>query len=387
MRSIKFSRGIYLLVLAVTFTLTQAATSFSQEPYKIGVAIGLTGPYAHTSLPNKRINEMQMEEINRSGGVNGHPLVLIFEDSESSDSKGLLAIKKLAVKDKVSAVITASGTGIVLVSLPFLEEQGLPLIANAGSSILAKPVKKWIFKIPALTTDAVEKNLDYMRKLGIKKVGILTVANPFGDEGRTELERLGPEYGIQIVATERFDSKDTDMSAQLTRIRSTDAQAIQVWSVGPQPAMIAKQRIQLGIKIPLFQSHGSADPEYLKLAGEAAEGNFLPTSALTVIADQLPDSRPQKAIAMKWNNRYKERYKEPVSSMSAYQVDCLEIVVNAMKKVGSDRAKLRDEIEGTKNYVGLSGVFNFSPTDHSGVSKKDLVMLTVERGEFKLIKE
>lgn len=387
MSGMKLGKVICISALVSVLILTGAMVVFAQEPYRIGAVMGLTGYIANAAIPGKRICEMQVEEINRSGAINGHPLELIIDDTESSDSKGLLAIKKQVIKDKVSAVVSNSGTGLVLAAMSFYEEQGIPAIANVGATIVAKPVKKWIFKTPALTTDAVERVCEYMQKHGIRKIAILTMATSFGDEGRTEWERLAAQYGIQIVANERFDPKDSEMSAQLTRIRSTDAQAVQVWSIGPHPAMIAKQRVQLGLKIPLFQCHGVGDADYLRLAGEAAEGSIMPTSGVTVVADQLPESHPQKAMAMKWNARYQEQYKEFAPPMAGYAFDALQMIVNAMKKVGPDRAKLRDEIERTKGYVGLTGVFTFSPTDHSGVTKKDLVMIKVENGKYVYLKE
>lgn len=385
MKNMRFYKGIYFWVGIVVFILVGAATSIAKEPYKIGAALGITGHYAKTAIDAKRSMEMLMEEINKSGGINGHPLEIIIEDTESNDSKGVLAIKKLIVKDKVSAITTTSGSGIVLASMKVVEEEGIANVSNAGATVIAQPVKKWIFKTPALTTDAVERVMEYMQKQGIKRIAIFTVVTPFGDEGRTELERIAPKFGIKIVANERFDPKDADMSAQLTRIRSTDAQAIQVWGVGAQPALIAKQRVQLGIKVPLFQCHGLGDADYLRLAGEAAEGNIMPTSAVTVVASQLPNNHPQKTFAMKWSARYEEGYKEFFPPMGAYSFDAVQIIANAMKKAGPDRAKIRDEVERTKGLVGLTGVFTYSPTDHSGVTKKDLVIIKVENGKYKYI--
>ena len=387
MRDIKFYKGIYFWVGAVVIVLVGIGTSFAQEPYKIGAAFGITGHFSTTGVDARRSAEMLVEEINKSGGINGHRLSLIIEDTESNDSKGILAIKKLIVKDKVSALTSCSGSGLVLASMSVVQEQGVVMVANAGATIIARPVKKWIFKTPALTTDAAGKILEYMQKQGIRRIAILTDVTAFGDEGRTEFEKQAPEYGVKIIESLRFDPKDTDMSAQLTRIRSTDAQAIQVWGVGNQPALIAKQRVQLGIKIPLFQCHGLGDAIYLRLAGEAAEGNIMPTSAATVVADKLPDSHPQKSLAMKWNARYEEKYKEFLPPQGAYSFDAVQIIANAMKTAGSDAAKLRDEIEKTKNLIGLTGVFTYSATDHSGVSKKDLIMVEVENGKYKYIKD
>jgi branched-chain amino acid transport system substrate-binding protein len=200
-------------------------------------------------------------------------------------------------------------------------------------------------------------------------------------EGRKQLTHLAPKYGITIVADETYGPKDTDMTAQLTKIKGTDAQAIVNWSIVPGQATIIKNRKQLGMTIPLFQSHGFGNIKYARAAGDAADGVLFPAGRL-LVADSLPDNHPQKALLEKYKNDYETKFKGDVSTFGGHAYDALTLVVAALRAVGPDRAKIRDYIENTKNFVGTGGVFNFSAEDHTGLTKDAFEMITIKSGKF-----
>ena len=189
------------------------------------------------------------------------------------------------------------------------------------------------------------------------------------------------------MAKESFGPKDTDMTAQLTNIKKANPQAIVVWTIGPAGAIVAKNKVQLGINLPLFQCHGQPGPEYIQLAGKASEGDRMPATKLMAAA-QLPDADPQKKVIQEFIKLYKDDYKYdkqfPLNTHSGYAWDAIYIVTNAMKKAGTDPKALRAAIEGTKGYVGVSGVYNLTPEDHNGLDVDSMVIVQVKDGKFVL---
>jgi len=260
------------------------------------------------------------------------------------------------------------------------------LVSCAASNKIVTPVvdRKWIFKVPQSDTHAVEKVYDHLLKNGINKIAIMSVSTGFGASGREELLRLAPQVGIEIVADERYGPKDTDITAQLTRIRGTDAQAIVNWSVGPTQVLAVKNWHDLGMtSMPFYQSHGFGSRKNITLAAGAAEGVLCPLGRVN-IPDLIPADHPQKKIIEIYNKAYQEKYKEPLSSFGGHGWDALNLVIDALKAVGPDSAKIRDYIETRTNFIGQHGVFNFSPTDHNGLTKEAFEMVVVKDGDWAL---
>ena len=243
---------------------------------------------------------------------------------------------------------------------------------------------KWVFKSPQRSSIAVERMFIYLKKKGLTKVALLSAADGFGKDGQRWMEKLAPKYGIEIVAQESFGTRDTDMTAQLTKVKNSNPQALLAWTIGPAGSIIAKNKVQLGIDLPLFQCHGLPDPKYVELAGAASEGDRMPSTKL-MVADELPDSDPQKAVIQEFIRLYKERGYDkqfPINTHSGYAWDAIMIVANAIKKVGTDAETLRTEIENTKNYVGISGTYNITAEDHNGLGVDSMGMVQVKNGKF-----
>jgi len=370
-----------LIGVALVLAILMCSGAFAAEPYKVGGIFSATGRASFLGDPEKKSVEMLAEQINAAGGINGHPLEMIVYDDEGDATKSNIALKKLITKDKVLAVVGPSLSGTTLAIIPVAEKAKIPLVSAAASIKIVKPVKKWVFKTPQDDVLAVGAIYRYIVKKGVKKIAIITVQNGFGDSGRQQLIDQAKGAGLTVVANERFGPKDTDMTAQLTKMRGTDAEAIICWGTNPGPAVVAKNMKQLGIKIPLYQSHGVASKKFIELAGDAAEGIILPAGKL-LIADQLPDSDPQKATLLKYKNDYEKKYGGSVSTFGGHAWDGLMLVIEALEKVGPDKAKIRDYIENKKGFVGTGGIFNFSPDDHNGLSLDALVMIQIKNGEW-----
>jgi len=271
--------------------------------------------------------------------------------------------------------------------VPLAEKSATPFISLAGAVVIIEPVKKQVFKTPHTDRMAAEKVFEDMKKRGLTKVALFSETSGFGQSGKKETEAVAAKYGITLVANETYGPKDTDMSPQLTKIKNTpDVQAVFVFGLGQGPAIVTKNYKQLGITLPLYQSHGVASDEFLKLAGPAAEGVRLPSPA-QLIPEKLANNDPQKPVVTAYEKAYKAAYKTDVSTFGGYAYDGLMLAVDAIKRAGStDKAKMRDAIEATKGFVATSGTFNMSPTDHMGLDLSSFRMLEVKGGDWSLVK-
>jgi len=388
MKKGKKNRLLTLAVILLAVFLLCSGCAKKEEPkapYKIGGIFAITGPASFLGEPERNSMELLAEQINAGGGINGHPIELVIYDTEGDATKAVLNTNKLIEKDNVLAIVGPSRSGTTLAVMPIVEKAQVPLISCAASVKITTPVKDWVFKTPQTDVMAVAKIYEYMQGQGVKKIAILTVSNAFGDSGRQQLLDQAADHGYEIVADERFGPKDTDMTPQLTKIRALKPQAIICWGTNPGPAVIAKNMKQLGLKIALYQSHGVASKKFIELAGEAADGIILPTGKI-LVAGNLPDSDPQKQILQKYVADYETKYKVSVSGFGGYAWDGLQILAQAMETAGDDRAKIRDEIEKINGYVGISGVFRFSPQDHNGLNKEEaFVMVKIAGGDWQII--
>ena len=371
--------GLFIALGVLMVSMASVVTA--AEPYKIGAVFAITGPAAWLGEPERNTVKMVQEQINAQGGINGHPLEIIIEDTVGEEAKAVMAVQKLINRDNVLAIVGPTRSGTTMAVIPIVEKAQVPLISCAAAEAIVNPVRKWVFKTPQKDSDAAIRIYEKMKEMNISKVAIITSTEGFGMEGRKQLTQLAPKMGITIVADETYGPKDTDMTAQLTKIKGTDAQAIINWSIVPGQATIIKNKKQLGMTMPLFQSHGFGNIKYAKAAGEAANGVLFPAGRLLVV-DYLADSQPQKALLSQYKKDYEAKFKTDVSTFGGHALDALNLVIAALKAVGPDRAKIRDHIENTKNFVGTGGVFNYSPEDHTGLTKDAFEMITIQDGKF-----
>jgi branched-chain amino acid transport system substrate-binding protein len=360
------------------------------EPYKIGALFAVSGPASMLGGPEKNSAEMLVDQINHAGGIGGTPVELTVYDTEGDNTKAVMNAKKLAEKDAVLAIVGPTTSGGALAALEQAEKSEVPLVACASSFKIVTPVRKWVFKVTHSDVLVVESIFRKLQKEGKKKIALISVSDGFGDSGRSELLRVAPDFGLSVVADERYGASDTDMSTQLTKIKGTDAEALICWGTNPGPAIIAKNRKQLGMAIPLYESHGVASKKFIELAGDAAEGIMLPVGKI-VVADQISGSDPQKKVLVGYKKAYEERFpKEQVSTFGGHGFDSVLLVTEAMRRIvaggGSvTRDSIRAELERTKGVPGIAGMFNMDPADHNGLTPDGLVMVRIEKGDWKVI--
>ena len=373
-------------LVAGTALVLGAFSAFAADPIKIGSVLSVTGPAAFLGDPELKTLQLYVDDLNKKGGVFGRQLQLVHYDDGSDANKANGFTKRLIEDDKVDVLVGGTTTGATMSSVPLAEKAGIPFISLAGAVVIVEPVKKFVFKTPHTDRMAAEKVFEDMKKRGLTKVALLSETSGFGASGKKETEAVAGKYGITLVANETYGPKDTDMSPQLTKIKTAPGvQAVFVFGLGQGPAIVTKNYKQLGITLPLYQSHGVASDEFLKLAGSAAEGVRLPSPA-QLIPEKLPAKDVQKPVVTAYEQTYKATYKADVSTFGGYAYDGLMLAVDAIKRAGStDKAKVRDALEATKGFVATSGTFNMSPTDHMGLDLSAFRLLEVKGGDWAIV--
>ncbi|HEY3555603.1 MAG TPA: ABC transporter substrate-binding protein [Casimicrobiaceae bacterium] len=375
------------LARAFPLVVACATTAALAQPIRIGAFLSVTGPAAFLGDPEQKTLEMYVERINAAGGVNGRKLELVVYDDAGDAEKARTFTKRLLEQDKVDVIVGGSTTGTTMAAVPLAEQAQTPFISLAGAVVIVEPVKKWVFKTPHTDRMACEKIFADMRARKLTKVALISGAGGFDKSMRGECMKVAPNYGVEVVADESYGASDTDMSAQLTKIRGNAAvQAVLNAGFGQGPAIVTRNYRQLGLAMPLYQSHGVASAEYVKLSGSAAEGVRLPAAAL-LVAGILPDNDKQKPIVVAYKHDYEARYKSEVSTFGGHAYDGLMLAVDAIKRAGgTDKAKVRDALEATHGYVGTGGVVNMSATDHMGLDETAFRMLEVKNGTWALVR-
>ncbi len=351
---------------------------------KIGSFLAVTGGASFLGDPELKTLQMYIDELNQKGGVLGKKIELIHYDTAGNPKKAVSFIKRLVKKDRVDLIIGGSTSGTTLAVAPLLNKFKVPMISLAGSIKIIEPTQKWLFKVPHTDRMAAAKIFEDMQKRGFTKVALISGSGGFDKSGRVQSLALAEKYGITIVADESYGNKDMDMTSQLTKIRSSDAQTILNFGFGKAPAIVTKNIRQLGISLPVYQSHGVASKKYIDLAGDAANGVRLPAAAI-VVADTLSDTDPQKQVTTAYKKAYETKYGQ-VSSFGAHSYDALMIAVEAIKRAQSvDKKAVRDQIEQTTNYIGAGGIFNMSPKDHMGLQLNSFKLLEIVDGNWQIV--
>lgn len=359
----------------------------AQAPIRIGAVLSVTGPASFLGDPEARTLRLYIDRINQAGGVLGRRLDLVLYDDGGDANRARTFATRLVEDDRVVAMVGGTTTGTTMAMIPVFEEARIPFISLAGGIEIIEPVKPFTFKTPHTDRMACEKIFEDLKKRGLTRIGLISGTGGFGASMRTQCLRVAPGFGITIVADERYGPGDTDMTPQLTRIRTAPGgvQAVVNADFGQGPAIVTRNFAQLAMGVPLYQSHGVASRSFIELAGPAAEGVRLPAAAL-LVAEQLPDSDPQKRVVTEYKQLYESTQNQPVSTFGGHAYDGLMILVEAIKRAGStDGTRVRDAIRATRGFIGTGGVVNMSATDHMGLDLSAFRMLEIRGGTWRLL--
>lgn len=372
---------IFVISICFIFIFSFSCKLIKSKEIKIGAIFSITGP-SFLGVPESQTAKMLVDEINGKGGINGYKINLIVKDSGGKPENAMSFAKQLIEEDQVFAIIGPSTSGESLQIKELCDSTKTILLSCAAAEKISDPVAKYVFTTPQKDKYAAIKIFETMKELGITKIGTVSSNTGFGNLGKEQLIKYAPEYGIKILISETYDSTSTDLTAVLTKVKSKNVQAVVNWSIEAAQAIIPKNMKQIGMNVPLFQSHGFGNIKYVEVAGEAAEGIIFPAGRL-LIANDLPDDQPQKELLVKYKNDYESKYNnEAVSTFGGHAYDAIKIIVEAVKIAGVDKEAVRSAIESIKDFPGTGGIYNYSETDHNGLKEDAFEMLMVKDGKF-----
>ncbi len=378
---------IGILVLICAISVSGAEKAADAPAIKVGAIFAITGRASYLGAPEAKTAEMLIEKINKEGGVNGHKIELLMKDSGGKPENAISLAKQLIDEENVLAIIGPSTSGETMQIKNICQESKTILLSCAAAEDIVNPVASYVFKVPQKDSDAVRHIYQVMKAKGIKRIGVITSNDGYGVAGGKQLANLAELAGITIAISEAYDTQETDLTGLLTKVKGQDVNAVVNWSIVPAQSLVARNMRQIGLDVPLFQSSGFGNIKYVQAGGEAANGTIFPCGRL-LVADELPDNHPQKAVLIAYKKDYESRFKEDASTFGGHTYDALLVLTEAIKKAGStDREKVRDAMENLKGVVGIAGVFNFSSKDHNGLDMNAYEKLTVKDGKFVIYKK
>jgi branched-chain amino acid transport system substrate-binding protein len=354
----------------------------------VGVTLSATGPAASLGIPEKNTFELL------PASIAGEKINWIVLDDASDTTKAVQNAKKLVNEDKVDVLVGSTITPNSLAMVDVAADAETPMISMAASSRIvdvANPKTKWIFKTPqsdALMADAIAVS---MKANGVKTLGYIGFADAYGDAWLAEIKRSGQTAGIKVVAEEKYNRTDASVTGQVLKLVSAKPDAILIGASGTPGATPQKELVARGYKGKIYQTHGVANPDFLRVVGKDGNGTLLPSGPMLVY-EQLPDTNPAKKVAAEYISAYEKKFGTR-STFGGHAYDTYLLlratVPEALKKgkpgTKEFRAALRDALEKA-NVEATHGVFVMSPNDHNGLDNRARVMITIDDGKWKLVK-
>ena len=378
-----------LSVLLILGLMTASVFAMGQEEestIKIGAILAVTGGASFLGAPEARTMEMVVEDLNAAGGINGKMIELIIKDSAANPEKAISFAKQLIEEDQVIAIVGPSTSGETMQIKDLCESYKVPLVSCAAAEAIVNPQAAYVFKTPQKDSYVAKWIYTTMNDMEIEKIGVIAANTGFGNAGKGQLEKYASEMGIEIVISETYDKASTDLTALLTKVNAQGVDAVVNWSIVPAQSIVPKNMKQLGMDVPLFQSHGFGNIKYVEAAGEAAEGIIFPAGRL-LVADKLPEDHPQKANLVAYKDAYEAKYNEVVSTFGGHGYDAIMLVIEALENSATlNREGVRDSLESISGFPGTGGIFSFTADDHNGLGMESLEMLTVVDGQFDFYK-
>jgi branched-chain amino acid transport system substrate-binding protein len=356
------------------------------QSIKIGAVLSLTGGASFAGEDQRLTLNMLSDELNAKGGIDGKKVEVVIYDDASDPTKAVSAVRRLHEQDNVVAVIGGGISGNSLAMIPFSQKAGIPQLVPAAAGPISQPPKEWVFQYCNTDIQSIALALRFLKSRDISRIAMLSDSTGYGVSGKSELERqTGQGKGVEVVAWETFAPSDTDMTGQLSRIKASGAKAVIVWNATPASVIIVKNARQIGLDAIQVHSTAFQSMRMVQLAGDAIEGVFI-TAYKLAVADQIPADDPQKKVIMDYRDNFQKRYKKDPSPFGALVYDAFASVTDIMKTAGTDRDKIRSGLENLERFVGAAGIYKTSPTDHNGFQVDSMRIITVEQGQFKLVR-
>jgi len=376
--------GLVLTVVVAAGLLLPGRPVLGQgAPIRIGTVFAVTGPASSLGKPEKDTATMLGAQF--AGGIGGRPVQIITYDTESDPTKALLLMKKAVTEDNAVAVVGGTTSPESQAMADYAMQTEIPFMSVAASTTLSVPTRAWVFQTPQRNSTAAAKAMQYLVAIHVKTIAYLYRNDDFGQDGLVGLRTFAHYNGMTIVDTEPFAATATDLSALVARARVHNPDVMVVWSTPPTASIAAKNIRQLGLRMPIVESHGAANKAFIDLAGPAANGVVFPSGKL-LVAGQLPVGDPQKALLVKYARDFEAANHYAASTFGGHAFDGITMLADAIGHVGPDKAKMRDYLEHLRGFVGTGGVFNMSPQDHNGLTTKDMVLIVIQTGTWQIWK-
>lgn len=356
----------------------------------IGVNMAMTGPGASlASLYKPVFDQLSAQKIK----IGDQPVRFVFLDDGTDPSASVRNARKLVAEEKADIIIGSTFTPGCLAIATVAAETKTPQICGAPVKVPAAQ-HPWVFYVPQRTTVMIGAVVDHMKKKGVKRVAYIGFADGWGDLVFNALKQVAPKAGIEIVAEERYNRPDTSVTAQILRLMSKRPDAVLVGASGTPAALPHVTLIQRNFRKGIYHTHGVIGPDFLRVGGSSVNGAIAPAGPL-MVANQLADSNPIKKVALKFFKDFEAKYPRVRNSFAGYSYDAF-LLIEAAAKVALKKAKpgtvefriaLRDALEATNGVVGTHAVYGMSKDDHNGVDKRAVVLVTVQKGAFQLLKD
>lgn len=378
----------------ITASLALAALAAFTVPVsaqvKVGVVVSSTGPTALVGIPQKntvpllptRVGDLTIEYINL--------------DDASDPTASVTAVKKLLSESNIDALIGPSGSPNAMGVIQFIAEAGVPMLAPVGTAAVVLPMndqKKWVFKTTQNDDIIAEALVEHMVKAGVKTLGLIGTADPYGENWFQVMTKLAAAQGIKIAAAEKFQRSDNSVTGQALKLISARPDAVLIAAPGGPSVLPHTTLAGMNYKGQIYQTHGAALPDFLRLGGAQVENTILAASLMLVL-DEIPDDNPSKAVAANYIAAYEKLHGAKPATFGANVYDAgllLQAAIPVAAAKGEPgtpafRAALRDALEKTTELVGTQGVYNMTPQDHSGFDERGREMITVKNGTWTLLK-
>jgi len=376
--------GLSALVAALVLSLPAVAGA----QVKVGVTLAATGPAASLGIPERNTAALLPKE------VAGQKIEWIILDDATDTTQAVRNSRKLITEDKVDVLVGTSVTPGSLAMVDVAAESKVPMISVAASAKIVEPVddkRRWIFKTPQNDVLMAGALADAMAKAKVKTLGFIGFADAYGDGWLEVMKKAAEEKGIKVAAIEKYSRTDTSVTGQVLKLVSAKPDAILIAGAGTPSALPQKELKARGYSGIIYQTHGAANNDVLRVCGKDCEGMLLPAGPLLVAA-QLPDSNPVKKSALAYVQTYEKAHGEgSTNTFGGHMWDAGQLILAAVPealksgaKPGTPefRAAMRDALENVKNLPASQGVFNMSPTDHAGFDERSRVMVKVQGGKW-----
>lgn len=371
-------------VLWLAFRFAAADPVAPPAPLRIGAILSLTGRTAFLGDPERKTLQALVREVNRDGGIRGRPLELVLHDSRSERQGALEAARLLASDSRILAVIGPSLSVESLAAAPVLEQARIPMISLSAARSVVDPVRPWIFKVGNSDLHAVGCILEYLSRRGVRGLALVSASDDFGRDGRRQVTEGAPDFGMELTASLEYPVDGPDeqrLRSFLETVGHSQAEALLVWGNAPGPPIVARIASEVGLRKLLVFSHSMASRNFIRDAGRCANGALLPASPL-LVCESLKPEHPQKKVLLGYKRWFEHHYRTEASPFGGHAWDAFQMVKEAMTTAGPSRARIRAYLEETRNFVGTSGIFQFSPADHDGLTSDSFVMVRIQEGQW-----